>query len=755
MVDIIICVHNAYDDVVRCFDSVIKNSDLDFNIIIVDDGSESVTANFLVDVKNKHDNVTLIRNEVGHGYTFAVNMGIDYAKSDYIVLLNSDTIVPEGWLSKLIKPLMKNDELGITGPLSNVASWQSIPRINGLDGDWFYNTLPEGMDVTTYSKIVEKYASTGEIYVPLLNGFCLAIKRKVFDKIGKFDIESFPNGYGEEDDFNIRVFEAGFKLAIVTTCYVYHAQSKSYSDDRRKELCKISGETLKKKHGESIIKEKVNYIKDSYELLGVRARARNMLEREDIINRGRKIWNGKSILILLVSESLSGGVNVILQEAEKMIDMGVRVELFNLYKYKEKFEESYKDINIPINYGMNRHDFLELTNQFDAVCATFNDTLKYFDGVNSRCVYYIQDYEPYFYDDNSEEYNTAKESYMRKNIVLVTKTKWNAKVLMEQCGVTSSVLGPSVNVDLFKPKSKKKDGIIRISAMVRPSSERRGPLMTMKVLNNIKSNYGEKVEINIFGFDNKVESKFLQNKETEFDYNYLGIIDRPKMMEVLQASDIFVDFSTYQAMGLTSMEAMACGCAVISPKKGGFTEIGVNEHNCLIIDTEDFLECVSALKKLIDDDTLRETIEKNAINEICEYYPEKAAYIFLESTFENCNYKKATRLKKTIANNVFPKGMTTVINSVDSVYIYGAGHFAKLYNDFLLEEGVKFEGFIVSDRGKNPIELLGKPVITIDEFDINVDNKNKIGIIVAIEKNDGIKETIKARGFNNIYMHGE
>ena len=72
---------------------------------------------------------------------------------------------------------------------------------------------------------------------------------KVIDAIGYFDEENFGRGFGEEDDFNLRAHKAGFKLAIVDNTYIYHAQSKSYTDEARKELSRKSGEILRQKHG--------------------------------------------------------------------------------------------------------------------------------------------------------------------------------------------------------------------------------------------------------------------------------------------------------------------------------------------------------------------------------------------------------------------------------------------------------------------------------------------------------------------------
>lgn len=279
MVDVIICVHDAYEDVIKCLHSVISNSDIEYKLIVVDDGSQKKTRDYLREIYSQGAISTLVRNEEGHGYTYAVNMGIDHSQAEYKVLLNSDTIVPKNWLSQLIKPLMNNDDLGITGPLSNSATWQSIPYLYDWNGDFANNTIPRNITVEEYSMFIYRNLKKGLIYVPLLNGFCMAIKKSVIDSVGKFDITSFPKGYGEEDDFNIRAQKKGFKLAIVTGCYVYHAHSKSYTDEKRIILTKQSGQMLIKKHGKQVIKDKVDHMRNNAELALLRQETRNAMKR--------------------------------------------------------------------------------------------------------------------------------------------------------------------------------------------------------------------------------------------------------------------------------------------------------------------------------------------------------------------------------------------------------------------------------------------------------------------------------------------
>lgn len=755
-IDIIICVHNALEDVKKCIQSVQDHTKSAHRIVIVDDGSAEETMNYLKKIENENSNVVRIRNEKGAGYTVAANMGIRVSTAEYLILLNSDTIVTPGWVGKLLDAFDKNANLGIVGPISNVASWQSVPRLTNLNGDWFYNELPAGMTLEQYSDYIDKYIDHDIVKISLLNGFCLAVKAEVFNKIGLFDEENFPKGYGEENDFNIKAGINNIELAIVTDCYVYHAQSKSYSDKVRLELCEYADKRLKLLYGENLVKELVRDTQFNYEMIGVRARVKFIEEREKYIAEGKKLWKNKKILILLEAGSISGGANVVIQEAEKMMEMGVQVTLYNLYLNKERFEQTYPEINIPVIYGMNLNDFCECALCFDAVCATLNNTLRFFGFTGNKKVYYIQDYEPLFYKPESEEYKIAYNSYsVCEDVIRITKTKWNALKIRENCNQECNIIGPSINIDLFRPKSKRKDGIVRIAAMVRPSSGRRAPKMTMQVLKKIRSRYKKKVEIYIFGCDKENDKKFLSQECCEFEYTHLGVLRRKQILHILQKSDIFVDFSIFQAMGLTAMEAMACGCAVIVPENGGTIEFGIDEHNCLMIDTESKQKCEEAVIKLVENYGLRNFLAINAIKEVCSFYPEKSAYLFLNAVFgDDSNVELIKR--KEFPKNILPSSLKELIFKCDEIYIYGAGYFAKIYASFLIEENIEFQGFVVSSNRDNPDTLLSHKVLTLPELNLMKKDRNKIGFIIAMIKKNGLEvaSALTQIGYTNIYIHG-
>jgi glycosyltransferase involved in cell wall biosynthesis len=86
-------------------------------------------------------------------------------------------------------------------------------------------------------------------------------------------------------------------------------------------------------------------------------------------------------------------------------------------------------------------------------------------------------------------------------------------------------------------------------------------------------------------------------------------------------------------MGLTAMEAMACGAAVIVPQRGGANSFVKDGQNGIIVDTTSPAECCAALERLVTDSEFRARLQRRAMIDICRYSPELAAFNILNSLF--------------------------------------------------------------------------------------------------------------------------
>ncbi len=248
-VDIVIPVYNALHHVKACLSSIMQYRDeYEVHIIIANDCSDSETSLWLQEFCKSKDYCTLIEQQENIGYTKNVNAGLEASKGQYIVLLNSDTLVTSGWIQKMLDCFKSDKSIGIVGPLSNAGGYQSIPKVFTREKKFEINELVEGYSLEQMAELVERISLKKHPKINVLNGFCFMIDRKVINTIGYMDAEYFPIGYGEEVDYCIRATDAGFTLAIADNVYIFHAKSKSFGITNRKELTQKGSEALKEKY---------------------------------------------------------------------------------------------------------------------------------------------------------------------------------------------------------------------------------------------------------------------------------------------------------------------------------------------------------------------------------------------------------------------------------------------------------------------------------------------------------------------------
>lgn len=233
-IDIVVCVHNALEDVRLCLEAAWACLLPRHRIIIVNDRSDEATTSYLREFARGRDQVSLIENDENLGYTRSANRGLAAGAADFRILLNSDTIVSPNWALKLLDVANRSDRIGIVGPLSNAAGAQSIPQIKAKGKNTAINQLPSGVAPSDLDLACEAWSDADLApRVPLVHGFCFGIKKEVIESVGFFDDENFKLFYGEENDYCFRACAAGFELAIATNTFVYHRKSRSIDEEKR------------------------------------------------------------------------------------------------------------------------------------------------------------------------------------------------------------------------------------------------------------------------------------------------------------------------------------------------------------------------------------------------------------------------------------------------------------------------------------------------------------------------------------------
>lgn len=269
-VEIVVPVFNALPETLACLDSLGRSSTVPILVRLIDDGSDRQVYDALEHYSRDKPWIQLERFAQNKGYTFAADYGIRNARADWVVLLNSDTIVTRGWLEGMLQCARSDPAVAFVGPLSNAASYQSVPELYDASRKWKVNRLPPGITPDDMADIVRRLSTKGYPKVPLLNGFCTLMKRDTFVELGGLNPTAFPAGYGEENDLCLRALKAGVKLAVADDVYVYHVKSASFGNARRSELTKGGNSALKKLHPDVDIAELTNRFRETPELVALR-----------------------------------------------------------------------------------------------------------------------------------------------------------------------------------------------------------------------------------------------------------------------------------------------------------------------------------------------------------------------------------------------------------------------------------------------------------------------------------------------------
>jgi GT2 family glycosyltransferase/glycosyltransferase involved in cell wall biosynthesis len=222
-VSIVVPIHGALEALETCIDSVVRNTTSEADLVLIDDGSADGRLDaYLAALEERLSRIRVLRRGVNRGFPATANEGFDVTSHD-VVLLNSDTEVPPRWLESLRRVADSDPSIGTVTALSNNAGAFSAPAPGA-------NDLPASIDAVGRAVAQESGHIVPE--TPTAHGFCMYVKRCVLDAIGGFDVDSFPRGYGEENDFCMRASDAGWRHVVDDSTFVRHVGSASFQEER-------------------------------------------------------------------------------------------------------------------------------------------------------------------------------------------------------------------------------------------------------------------------------------------------------------------------------------------------------------------------------------------------------------------------------------------------------------------------------------------------------------------------------------------
>lgn len=248
-VTIVLPVYNAFDLLAEVLDRVVRNTDLPWHLVVIEDcSSDARVRPWLVDWVDRQEaeqpgRITLVLNEENRGFIRSVNSGFEIARErgHHVLLLNSDAFVPAGWASRMLRPMLLHEDVASVTPMSNDAEIFSVPAIcrrmvlRPGEGDAL-----DALARTFNPEATLSVAPTGV-------GFCMAMHIDWLRRVPAFDT-SFGRGYGEEVDWCQKVRALGGRHLGLPGLFVEHRGGESFGSAEKIKLVQRNNETISRRY---------------------------------------------------------------------------------------------------------------------------------------------------------------------------------------------------------------------------------------------------------------------------------------------------------------------------------------------------------------------------------------------------------------------------------------------------------------------------------------------------------------------------
>ena len=205
----IIPVFNRPDEVNELLDSLTRQTLHDFEVVIVEDGSQITCEQVCQKYSDKLDLHYFMKPNSGPGQSR--NYGVERAKGEYVIILDSDVVLPENYLHAVDEELRRKPSDAFGGPDSAADSFTPVQKAISYSMTSFFTTG----GIRGGKKKLDKFYP---------RSFNMGIRRDVYQQLGGFTKMRF----GEDIDFSYRIVEAGYQPRLFPEAWVWHKRRTDF-----------------------------------------------------------------------------------------------------------------------------------------------------------------------------------------------------------------------------------------------------------------------------------------------------------------------------------------------------------------------------------------------------------------------------------------------------------------------------------------------------------------------------------------------
>ena len=519
--------------------------DLTYSLTVVDGGGGEFCTCTLIALAEKYGFKLLTSPDPGE--LPALACALSQSKANWIVVLSEHVRVFDCWLNHLVRQACERTAM-VTACSNRIVAIQP------------------GLSAEAMAASFDRSVADRGSLIPFPRECCLLVNRRALDDCGGFDVDYYRPGGGQFLDFYLRAHRKGYLVKLAERCWVHDAAvdyrgSAAWEPQSRHGFYRFLA-----RHGkEALLLQQAQYQKIDFP--------------QSIAAQFKPGLEGRREVVFVFREAVVCGLVLAVAEICNGLN---RTGRWCAYFACTRFDEPERK-RVPMNFAplvfesevmMQRW----LSERRDAVIvATLWNTAECIAGANvqssTRVVYFVQDDERRFRTPNGVSYVDPEKVVASWRLFpdLVVNSRW-VRMELEKQGLQAKRIGIGVDVLRFIPRYRE-ERPIRIMVHSRPSTPRRGWEFVRAVLNRA----WQSAEFEVVTYDEKPEGLEVS------PHTHLGKVSPDELAEHMGRADIFFEGSEFQGWGMQSLEAMSCGCALVSTDNEGIHEFATNGYDCVLV----------------------------------------------------------------------------------------------------------------------------------------------------------------------------